>query len=76
MPDKTGTERLEEISKELKRREVQDVKFTWDPDFRKLNVEELKHSVADFLDAYLDGRYKIMENVGDSPLHLPENIER
>lgn len=59
---------LQRAQSALEERGVRDVKF-----FFKLGVSETPRSevrtgVAGFLDAYIKGRYKKLERIGDSPL--------
>jgi hypothetical protein len=66
----SSKDRLQHVQSLLEERGVLDVKF-----FFKLGVAEVPNSqvrngVANFLDAYLKGRYKKVDRIGDSLLAL------
>lgn len=47
-------------------RGVVDVKFTWAPDASLMPAVDVVNSVCDFLEAYIDGRYAVIDRIGDT----------
>lgn len=58
--------RLQALQRALKARGVRDVKFCFSLPADK-PASAVAHDVADFLQAYVDGRYKVVEKLGDAP---------
>lgn len=61
-------DRVAAAQKELLLRGVTDVKVDWSIDFRNklTDATDLFRAVADFLEAYLDGRTKKVDRIGDA----------
>lgn len=67
----SAKERLQDAQSVLEKRGVQDVKFCFAPGAAsKMPLSDFQNSVADFLDAYLKGRYKVVSSVGDVPISV------
>lgn len=65
----SAKERLQEVQSLLQQREVRDVKFCFAPGApSKMPLSDFQNSVADFFDAYLNGRVTAMSRVGDAPI--------
>lgn len=62
-----ANKRLQAFQSILEKRGVLDVKLTLQPGAAEnMPLSTLKHSVADFLDAYLRGRFVIVQCIGDA----------
>jgi len=62
-----ANERLQGMQSALKERGVSDVKFCFSLNHAEKPSSEVIEDVCDFLGAYLDGRSKEMERLGDKP---------
>lgn len=60
--------RLQEMQSALKKRGLRDVKFFFSPGMLSKPSSVVAGNVADFLDAYLKGRSKSIEKIGDAPV--------
>ena len=62
-----ANERLREMQSALTERGVNDVKFCFNLNLAEKPSSTVISDVADFLDAYLKGRSKVVEKIGDAP---------
>jgi hypothetical protein len=58
--------RLAALQSALSERGVQDVKFCFSLSLNQMPASEVAGSVSDFLYAYLNNKYKVIEKIGDS----------
>lgn len=63
----SANERLQTVQAALEQRGVRDVKFCFAPGFTKLPSSVVKEKVADFLEAYLDGRGVEVDSISCTP---------
>jgi hypothetical protein len=59
--------RLLDLQSALVKRGVQDVKFCFALGLDSRPKSEVENGVADFLDAYVSGRYEVLDRIGDAP---------
>lgn len=64
----SAANRLQGVQSALEQRGVRDVKFCFSLNMAEKPGSEVAVSVAGFLDAYLKGRYREVERIGDSVL--------
>jgi hypothetical protein len=83
--DGDANSRLKKIEDRLRARGVRDIKFCWAPGVHKVPLEELKANVADFIEAYLEGKStpipndEITEFLGEDKMreaHAKSQLER
>lgn len=66
----SANERLQSVQDTLEQRGVRDVKFCFAPGASKvMPLSVFQNNVADFFDAYLDGRFTVLPRVRD-PISL------
>lgn len=66
----TGSERLKAVQEKLIAAGVVDVKPFLDPDaFKKFTLDEVCGHLADFLESWLRGDFKVVNCIGDAPKH-------
>ena len=63
----SANERLQGMQSALLERGVTDVKFCFSLGLPQMPSSDVIRSVSDFLEAYLNGRGKAMETLGDAP---------
>ena len=64
----TSVERLQAVQRRLLARGVKDVKFTLAPDVHSIPKEKVIEGVAEFLEDYLEGNYKVVPKIQESCL--------
>lgn len=63
-----ANECLHELQAALQQRGMRDVKFFFQPGLDAVPGSEVASGVANFLDAYVKGRMKSIDRVGDMPI--------
>lgn len=62
----SANERLQTVQAALEQRGVRDVKFCFAPGASgKMPLSDFQNNVADFFDAYLEGRFTVLTRVRD-----------
>ena len=65
----SANQRLLKMQSALKERGLRDVKFCFSATkLAELPSSQVANSVADFLEAYYNGRYKVVEKIHDAPV--------
>lgn len=64
----SANNRLQDMQLALKKRGLRDVKFFFAPAMLSKPSSVVASNVADFVDAYLKGRSKLVERIGDAPV--------
>jgi hypothetical protein len=62
----SANNRLKSVQESLEKHGVHDVKFFFDLRLPAIPSSEVGNGAADFLDAYLKGRSKSVDRIGDS----------
>jgi len=63
-----ANKRLQDMQSALLKRGVRDVKFCFSPGLSKMPYSEVASRTADFVDAYLRGRFQPLDKIGDAPV--------
>jgi hypothetical protein len=64
----SANNRLQELQSALKERGLRDAKFCFSLGLAEMPRSEVVSGVSDFLDAYVKGRFTVVDRIGDAEI--------